>query len=407
MPCSPLTAKGVAKRVVVSKELVCWGEAALAASGRFLRRVTANFNLTKETYESGEIRVSQQMADMRHGTRSVSGSLNGELSAGSYFDLTEALMARDFTVVPALTGLTITIAAVGELYTLTRSAGSWIGSGVNPGVTVRLTAGAFAVPNLNKNLFVVSMSALVLTVKVLNGSLLTVEGPVVTATVSVPGKATFVPTTGHTDQSFTVEEQYSDINQYERFDGCKVSNMNVQIPANGNVTVDYTFVGKDFARGDVTPYFTAPASQSATGIFSGANGALLFNGALVAIITSADFSVERATENAATVGTVSLANIFTGRIKSMGNLSLYFIDGAARSLFSNETEFTLAFALTESSLANSNVISFIFPRCKLNGFEKADSEQGIIVSSPFVALENTVATTGLPLTTLQVQDTSL
>jgi hypothetical protein len=407
MPCSPLSAKGVSKKVVISRELVCWGEAALPATGRFIRRVTADFNLTKESYESAEIRTSQQISDMRHGTRSVVGSLKGELSAGSYFDLAEGIMARDFTVVPALTGLSITIAAVGETYTLTRAAGSWIGSGVFPGVVIRLTAGAFAPANLNKNLFVLSISATVCTVKVMNSTPMTAEGPIATATVSIPGKSTFVPLSGHTDASYTVEEQYTDINQYERFDGCKVTKMAVQIPASGLVTVDFSISGKDMARADVTPYFTAPTAQTSTGIFSGANGAILLNGALVAIVTDADFEINRESENATVAFSTSISNIFTGSIKAMGNLSLYFVDGAARNLFDKETEFTLAMAFTESSLPNANVLAVTFPRCKLNGFEKADSQNGIVVSSPFVALENGVVAGGLPATTVQMQDTSL
>ncbi|MGL5077740.1 MAG: phage tail tube protein [Waterburya sp.] len=399
-------AKGVAKVVALAKETT-WGVAAPAGASRLLRRVTANFNLSKETYESAEIRQSYQTFDSRHGTRSATGSLNGELSAGSYFDLTEALVARDFAVVAPVTGLTITIAASGSDYSLTRSAGSWLTSGISPGMVTRLTSGAFAAPNLNKNLLVMTATATVLTVKVLNGSALTPEGPIATAALSVVGKTTFTPLTGHTDQSFTVEERYVDINQYERFVGLKVNNMSVSIPSNGLTTVDFSMVGKDMDRAVGTPYFTAPSAQGATGIFSGANGAVLLNGQAIALITSADFAIERATENAAVVGSNSLADVFTGKIKASGNLSIYFQDGVARDIFNNETEVSLVFALTENNLANSNVITFTFPRVKLNGFEKADGENGVIVSSPFMAFENANVSTGLLPTTVMIQDTSL
>ncbi|MFM7857640.1 MAG: hypothetical protein ACKO96_38395, partial [Flammeovirgaceae bacterium] len=111
----------------------------------------------------------------------------------------------------------ITIAAAGDNYTLTRSAGSWLTAGVGPGMVVRLTAGTFNAANLNKNLLVLSATATVLTVKVVNGSTLTAEGPIASATLSVAGKTTIAPLTGHTDQSFTVETRYGDINQYERY----------------------------------------------------------------------------------------------------------------------------------------------------------------------------------------------
>ena len=406
MACSPLIARGVAKTVAIAPETTCWGEPAGAGTARLLRRVTANFNLTKETYESAEIRESQQVSDMRHGTRSVTGSLNGELSAGSYADLMGALLGRDFATVAPVTGLTITIAASGDNWTITRSTGSWLTAGFGPGVVFRLTAGTFNASNLNKNLSIISATALALTVKVMNGTALVAEGPIATATATITGKSTFTPLTGLTDKSFTIEERYTDINQYERYVGNKVNNMSVSIPASGLATVDFSFAGKDLDRAETTAYFTSPTSQSNTGIVASVNGTVLFNGSPVAVITSADFTVERASENAAVAGSNSIVNIFMGRIKASGNLSLYFIDGVARNAFNQETEVTLAFSLTEGTLANSNVISFVFPRVKLNGFEKADAEQGIVASVPFVALENQVTSTGLPVGTVFIQDTA-
>lgn len=406
MACSPTIAKGVAKVVVIAPETVCWGEAAGASTGKVLRRVTANFNLSKETYESAEIRQSQQVSDMRHGTRSATGSINGELSAGSYSELMQAIVARDFAVVAPVTGLSVTIAASGDNWTVTRSTGSWLTAGFGPGVVFRLTAGTFNASNLNKNLLVISATATVLTVKVLNGTVLVAEGPIATATATVQGKTTFVPLTGHSDRSFTVEERYADINQYERYVGMKVNSMSVSIPSNGLTTVDFGLVGKDMDRAASTAYFTNPTAQTNTGIFSGANGAVMLNGALVALITSADFEVARATENAAVVGSNSLANIFTNRITASGNVSLYFIDGAARDIFDQEQEVSLVFTLTEGNLATSNVISFVFPRIKFSGFEKQDSEGGIMVSVPFTALENAATSTGLPATTVLIQDTA-
>ena len=69
-------AKGVSKKIGYRKEST-WGTLAGPTGGKYLRRVTANFNLTKETYESAEIRTDLQISDFRHGVRSAEGSLNG------------------------------------------------------------------------------------------------------------------------------------------------------------------------------------------------------------------------------------------------------------------------------------------------------------------------------------------
>ncbi len=399
-------AKGVSRVVAIAKEST-WGTAPGTGTARQLRRVTATMDLKKDNYQSGEIRTSQQVSDMRHGTRSVESALNGELSAGSYFDLMEGLVARDFAPVAPVTGLGITIATSGTNYTITRATGSWLTAGISPGLVVRLTAGTFNAANLNKNVYVISATALVLTVKVMNGTAMIAEGPIASATLTVPGEVTFAPLTSHTDQSFTIEDRFTDINVYERYVGNKVTSMAVSVPSSGMTTVDFSLVGKDKDRKDVTPYFVNPTAQSNSGVAAAVNGALLLNGALVAIVTSVDFTVERATENAMVVGSNSLADVFTGRITASGTVNLYFMDRTVSDLFDDETEFMLAVSLTENNLAAANAVSFVFPRVKLSDFTKPDGENGITASAPFTALENSVTTGGLYATTVMIQDTSL
>jgi hypothetical protein len=400
-----IAARGVAKQVAIAPETI-WGTEPAAGTARFLRRVTADFNLAKETYESSEIRTSQQMADMRHGTQSATGTLNGELSAGSYADIMGALVARDFAVVAPATGLSITIAASGSNWTITRSAGSWLTSGFGPGLVMRLTAGTFNAANLNKNLLIVTATALTLTVRVLNNTVLIAEGPIASATATIQGRTTFAPLSGHTDRSFSVEERYTDINQFELYTGLKANSMGVSIPASGLTTVDFGFAGRGLTRATNTAYFTNPTAQSTTGIVAAVNGLVVQNGAPIAVITNANFNIERATENAVVTGVDAVEAIFSGRIRASGDLSMYFADANARDAFRNETEVSLIFALTEGTLATANVISFTFPRCKFNGFDKADAEQGIIASVPFQVLENADTSAGMPASTVQIQDTA-
>lgn len=397
--------KGTAKVVAYKKETT-WGTLAGNTLGKQLRRVTADFNLTKEAYESNELRTDRQVADFRHGVRMAEGSLNGELSPKTYADFMQSLVARDFTVGASATGASITIAGSGPTYTVTRAAGSFITDGFEVGSVIRLTAGTFNVNNLNKNLLIAGMTATVLTVIVLNGTVLTAEGPIASATVSTVGKETFVPATGHTDDSYTIEEFYSDIAQSEVYTGMKVGSMNVQLPATGLTTVDFSFMGKDLTQKGVTQYFTSPAAQGTEGIFAAVNGAVLVNGQRVALITSADFSVERALENATAVGSNSVAEIFTGRIRVSGNLSVYFEDAAFRNYFDNETSVSVVLTLTTDTAANANFVSFVLPKVKINSFTKADSELGIVAQASFQALLNDVTTAGLPATTIYIQDSA-
>ena len=183
--------------------------------------------------------------------------------------------------------------------------------------------------------------------------------------------------------------------------------MNVQLPATGLTTVDFDFVGKDLTGKGTTQYFTTPTAQGTNGIFAAVNGAMIVNGVPVALVTSADFSVERATENAVAIGSNSIADIFTGRIRCSGNMSVYVEDATFRNFFDNETSVSVVFALTTSSDANADVITFTLPKVKLGSFTVADGELGLVASVSFQALLNDVTTGGLPATTIQIQDTTL
>jgi len=403
-----MIAQGIRKSLRYKRETT-WGVLPSASGAKVLRRVTGTFNLKKDTYQSNEIRTDYQIQSFRHGIRTSEGSINGELSPGSYTDFLAAALARDFTAGVAATGLSLTIAGTGPTYTVTRGAGSFLTDGVKIGDVVRLSAGLLDVANAGKNLLVSGVTALELTVYVLNNSFLVPEGPITGCTVTVFGKKTFAPLTGHTDDSFTFEEWFSDIAVSETYTGNKVNNVNVQIPANGLATVDFAFMGKDLARKGTTQFFTSPTPQGNTEVVAGVNGLLLVNNVAVGLVTSADFSIARNLTMEPVVGSNTMPDIFEGRINVTGNFSAYFEDGVLASYFDDETEVSLSIVMTTSNFANADFIGFTLPRIKVGSADKDDGEKGILRSFSFQALLNSNGGVGTSTdaTTLSVQDSTL
>ena len=123
-------AVGVNKRLAYKKETT-WATLAGATGAQVLRRVTSDFNLKKENYQSSEIRPDYQVATFNHGVRSADGSIKGELSPGTYSAFLGSLLAKNFVAGSVIASLSITIAASGSNFTLTRAAGSWITDGIN------------------------------------------------------------------------------------------------------------------------------------------------------------------------------------------------------------------------------------------------------------------------------------
>ncbi len=403
-------AKGVAVKLAYAKESA-WGTAATGSgTSKYLRRVSSEMNLEKDSYESNEIRTDYQVADFRHGVRRATGSVNGELSAGTYADFLAAVVARDFTAGAALTGLGIDIAAgSGGLWTITRAAGDYLADGLKVGQVVQLTAGTgLDAANTNNNALVVGVTALVATVKPLSPDFAFVaDAGVTAATLTVVGKETYAPLTNHTDDSFTVEKWFANIAQSEVFTGVKVGSAKVALPASGLVTVDLSLMGKDMAQVGTSQYFTAATAAGTEGVFAAVNGAMTVNGAVVALITSMDFSVERNLENLSVVGSNSVADIVTGRIKATGTMSVYFINAQFRDYFDDETPVAVSVALTASNAKDADVVSFTFPKVKLGSFTKDDKEGALTASASFTALLKETNALGIPETTIHIQDTSL
>ena len=328
-----ILAKGVDKKIAYRKETT-WGVVAPDSGAKQLRRVTSQFNQTAEELQSAEIRQDYQIADYRHGSLSTEGSLNGELSPSTYADFFAAALAKNFAAGGSTTGASLTIAVSGSFYTITRAAGSWLTDGFYVGNVIRLTGAGFAPANVGKNIQILSMTALVLTVRTFDDNTLTAEGPIAAAGAAVVGKQTFAPLTGHTSDSFTVEEFYGGgVNVSEVHTGNKVGSVAVQLPASGFCTVDFTFMGKGMMQTGASQHFATATAASTTGLTVGVSGSVLVNGVPAGVITNASFNIDRGLEAAVVVGSKYAADIFDGRINVTGDFSTYFENEVYRDYF--------------------------------------------------------------------------
>ncbi|TAK45262.1 MAG: hypothetical protein EPO27_10610 [Betaproteobacteria bacterium] len=395
-------ATGVAKQLRYKVEGT-WGTAPGATGAQLLRRVTSDLGLKKQTYASNEIRSDYQVSDMRHGIRSIEGSINGELSPGTFKDFIAAALRKAFATTTAMTGLSITVAGSGPTYTVTRGSGSFVTDGVRAGDIVRLTAGSFNAANLNKNLLVMSLTTTELTVRPLNGVALVAEGPIASATVSVPGKRVWTPTSGHLDLSYYIEHWHSDLSLSEQFAGCKINQIDISLPPTGIATIGVQFLGKDLTTAG-SAYYTSPTAETTTGVLAAVNGLLAVQGVAVATLTGLNLSIKGNMQAEPVVGSNTYADIGEGRVVVDGQFTALFDGATLRDYFVNETEISLFAALATGTSAAADFVSFALPRIKVGGADKDDGEKNLIQTFPFVALYNSAAYPGPEQTTLVVQD---
>ena len=397
-------AQGV-KKVVSYKKQTGLGSPASGSGGQELRRVTSTINLTKETFQSNEIRPDQQVADFRHGSRQSTGTLSGELSAGTYKDFLQSVLRKDFVAIASLTAAAVTIVA--STGVITFQTGNPLTGGIKIGNVVKITVGSVNAANLNKNLLVTAVTATTLTVKTLNGSALADNATSVTGvTVAIPGKYTYVPETSQTQDYYTIEHWFSDVAQSEVYQDIMQTNAQVKIPANGMATIDFPLVGLNVTTG-TSQVLTSPTAITTGGVTAGVNGLLLVAGTPVAIVTSIDFDINGNIAVAdAVVGSLTRPDVFQGVVNATGTFSAYFTDATFRDYFINETEVSIIVALTTDSTATADFVSFTMSRVKIGGADVTDGASGLTRTFPFTALKNTAGGAAVAnlATTIMVQD---
>ena len=395
-------AAGVNKLVAYKKES-SFGVAPGATGAQYVRRVTSALDLNKETYESNEIRSDGQVADFRHGVGSVTGPINGELSVGTYNDFFAAALRQDFPSA-ATTGAVAVIAVTGTGTEFTRSAGSFLSDGFKLGDVVSATG--FTTSGNNAHYAMITgLTATVATVVTLDGTVLTDEAEGDTVTLALVGKKTFAATSSQTDDSFAIEHFFSDINQSELYLGCKTQNIAIGLPPSGMATVNIGFMGKSRTN-DTSAYYTTPTAAGTDPVLASVNGLMYVGGVAVALITGMDITIDTGLTAEPVVGSNSYPEIFRGRVKVNGNMSVYFQDATFRDYFDNETEVSIYAVFKGGSTANTDFTSFVMSRVKVGGSSKDDGEKGLIQSTPFTALLDGAGGSGnnTEYTTLSIQD---
>jgi hypothetical protein len=387
---------GVQKAFIIGKE-TSWGVAASANAGKKMRRVTATLNLKKKTYESAELRSDQQVVDYRHGMRSVEGSLDGELSCKSYQDIWAALF-RAAWAAGATTGAVITIAAGNANGVYTRSSGSYVTDGFKVGDLVLISG--FATGANNGQFVITALSATVMTT---TNSASVTEAAGASVTILVDGKKLQVPSTGHTQDSFTIEQLFemgaTDVS--EQATGVKPTSFTISVQPDGMTEVSFGLLGKDMTS-DNTSYFTTPTAEDTTGVMSGSVGAIYLDGVAIAVVTSLTINGEMGAEVGQVVGNSTPADVFMGRFRVTGEMQAYFLDNALWTSYSNESELSLVVRLNAGT---DQVMVMNLPRIKLGGTDKDDKEVGGIVQTvPFQALKY-IGSGNYDATTMVLQDT--
>ena len=363
------------------------------------------FHRDRDTFESMN-RHAPSSTGVSYGLKNASGKIDGLLSAGTYKLCFEGLMEAAFASVSAYAaGIDVTAAATSPHFV--DASGGFLTAGLKVGDVVRWT-GFSPTTNNSKNFWITALTATNMTGVFLDGTAVVADAAGDSVTVTVVGKKSKPPLTGHTNNYYTFEEWYADLVRSEVFGDCKVSQIAVDLPATGNASISIDLVGLSRSATGAQ-VLTSPAAETITGIMSSVNGKLYLNGAALTNVSGVQITISNSAASAgAVIGSNSAPDVSTGRIKVSGQFTALFDGVTAQALFDAETAIALATVVTADETPTSDFVGFTLGKIKLTGDAPDDGEKSIMRTYPFTAEINRAggATLAYDDTIITVQDSA-
>jgi hypothetical protein len=382
-----------------------------STGGQILRHTSTSLKLAKETYQANEKRTDRQISDFRHGVKRVTGSITGDFSPGTYFDLIEAALRGTKSAALSLSNTDFTsVVSNSGTSSFTFTAGDPVALGMRVGDILRF-AGLAATGNNATNFLVQAFGG---------GSNRTVTvypapttDAVADATFTVTsngstGKAIYIPSSSFVSRKFGFEIYNSDLDLSRLFTECRVGGVTFQLPATGMGTIEIPVMGRDMekATGGSAPFFVSPTAETTTGIFAAVNGLLQVAGTTVGVVTGLNVQLSLNPSSDAVVGQSFVPEIFLGRANVSGQFTAFLQDGTFIDDFKNETEISILAYLTTTTAVNSPAVSIFLPRLKLGDADVENAgEGGQHITCPFQALKGAGTTAGEIATTFRLVDT--
>ena len=192
-------------------------------------------------------------------------------------------------------------------------------------------------------------------------------------------------------KSATFEVMHTDIGQYETIVGAMCTSWGLMIGEDGYLRCKQSFVGKTYGLTG-TSLDATPDAASLANIYRVA--AVLIDGAPVAACVGLEVGVDNRLQPVWPVTSRDPVELFDGRAKVSGALSVLFESAANLTRFLDET----ATQVTVVAPAATRSLSLLLPRTKLTSAESpVDGEQAVVEKFGYQALFDDATSTSIQI----------
>ncbi len=367
--------------------------------------------ITKNAYESNEVRRDGMRSRGRHGLRKVSGTYTVEVSLDNMDGLYEAVFQGTWANALALSESDFTSLTIAS-NVITLGGGSPITLGLRVGDVIRLTNMSQAANN-NKNLRIIALDATTITIAA--ADVLTNNSVDSACNISRPGQKLICPAAGAAVKTYwTLEEYDADLDLTEIVSDVVFNMLKFSMQPDAIVVCEIGFTGTGqftTASAGSAPTFTTPTESTGTPLAC-VDSTLRYSSTDFVDLTSWDLTIDRGAVAPSVVGSVYSPDVFTGNMAVSMNFGMLRSDYGKMTDFLAETPLTFQVLAVENESEPKDFLSLFIPNFTLGGVDKSPLSkeagprtQTISVPQALVGKDTTGGAFDATMVKLQVSNT--
>lgn len=382
-----------------------------ATGGQIWRYLDCNLSLTRDAWNSPEIRQDQQQGIDNTGTKRVPVTVNAALSCASHKIAIEAVLRGTWSASAlslSQSDLTSCAADEGDS-TFTYGGGDPVNLGMRVGMVITHGSLSEAGNNSKHHMITGFSGSSNRVVSVYPAP--TDMGADSSFTVASVGRFVYAPSSSAVKRKFALERYNSDSDLAKLFTEIMLGGMSWTAAPNADVTLGFTGMGRNryLYDGGSAPFFSSPTAAPTGPIISAMDGLIRVNGATVAGLTALNFDFQRQMQAPAQIKRDGLAAGVVAQQNAVisGGFTAFELDHSLQTLFDNKTEFEILAMFSETQANTSPMITAFLPRCKITAITPTTIDGAPAQQCTFSAGRYMGSAPGVESTSLFIHDTAV
>lgn len=202
---------------------------------------------------------------------------------------------------------------------------------------------------------------------------------------------------GTTQRSFAFEERFTDLGQYQVWNGVTFNTFELSMNTDALVTANFGFMGSSATALSGTSIDATPDAVVEMPRFFHAEGSISEGGSPVAFITSMQLSLDNGLTGNRTIGNVGYRSISSGKATVTGTVTALFESADLFNKFRNSTDSVISVVLSAGSPAET--LTFKVPKVRYtSGNFQRGADGPVLVELGFTGTYDATDATSLMVT---------